>query len=103
MAIIKRTSESVMGKVMLGLLAVYAAVTLGRLVVQEGVLLYKGHVLQVERTQCLEKRAELLQEINHSGRIDGVEELAREKLGLVQPGEVPIKSTEASPSDDPSP
>ncbi|HBN08407.1 MAG TPA: hypothetical protein DD435_07090 [Cyanobacteria bacterium UBA8530] len=86
------------GRIVLALFTLYAAVILGRLLFQETILLYKAHVLQTERVIVLQKKTELLREINRSGTPDGIERLAREKLGLVRPGEVPVKSPEGSAS-----
>lgn len=97
MARLRGPSERTIWRILTGLFVLYAGVTFGRLVFQEYVLLHKDKVLRKEHVHVLEKRHELLTQIHRANTPVGVERLAREKLGLVRAGEIPIKIIERSP------
>lgn len=97
MARLKGPSERTVLRILFSLFAFYAAVTFGRLAIQEVLLLKKAQVLQKEHTHVLQKRHELLTQLHRANTPVGIERLAREKLGLVRAGEIPIKIIERSP------
>jgi cell division protein FtsB len=97
MAKMKGPSEKTMWRIVIIFFALYAGVTFGRLVIQELLLLHKAKVLQHEQVHVMTKRRDLLKKLSRANTPTGVEYLAREKLGLVKKGEIPIKTVERTP------
>ena len=77
----------VMGLVMLALI-VYAAVSLSRMNTRIEAARQTRDALADEALALAVSNASLEYEIEHSGDLDMVEKVAREKLGLVLPGEI---------------
>lgn len=74
-------------KIVIAALIVYAAVSLVVVKTKTAALSAQTEQLQKQVSEMTQSNAELEYKIDHSGDADTIEEIARDKLGLVKPGE----------------
>lgn len=78
-------------------LALYLGGAVFKLCMQEWTLFQQAQVLQAEKAELLAQSEELQAQIALTKTNAGIEQLAREQLGLVRAHEIPVKTTQAPP------
>lgn len=87
-------------KVILAALFVYLSVNCVNLINQE-LRLQKYHArLEQDMEAVKAQQAQLKAELAHYNTPEGVEELARKRLGYFKKGEIPLRVIESTPSDE---
>ena len=83
----KFKKAGIITKIVIAALLVYAAVSLVTVRSKTAALNAQTQQLQQQVTDMTQSNAELEYKIEHSEDTDTIEEIARDKLGLVKPGE----------------
>lgn len=83
----KFKKAGIITKIVIAALLVYAAVSLVTVRSKTAALNAQTQQLQQQVTDMTQSNAELEYKIEHSEDADTIEEIARDKLGLVKPGE----------------
>lgn len=83
----KFKKAGIITKIVIVALLVYAAVSLVTVRSRTAALNAQTEQLQQQVTDMTQSNAELEYKIDHSEDADTIEEIARDKLGLVKPGE----------------
>ena len=81
--------------------SVYLGISLAHLAVQEYHLLRQARILDAEVAHARAKERELRSRIADARTLSGVERIARERLGLTRPGEMPVRFLAPTPSPAP--
>ena len=69
--------------------------------IQEYRLVSQAHILRAEHDSARTREKALRARIADARTLPGVERIARERLGLTRPGEVPVRFIDPSPSPSP--
>ena len=83
----KFKKAGIITKIVIAALLVYAVVSLVTVRSKTAALNAQTQQLQQQVTDMTQSNAELAYKIEHSEDADTIEEIARDKLGLVKPGE----------------
>ena len=83
----KFKKAGIINKIVIAALLVYAVVSLVTVRSKTAALNAQTQQLQQQVTDMTQSNAELEYKIEHSEDADTIEEIARDKLGLVKPGE----------------
>jgi len=82
-------------------ICVYLGISLAHLGIQEYHLLRQARILNAEVSHARARERELRVRIADARTLSGVERIARERLGLTRPGEMPVRFLDPTPSPAP--
>ena len=81
--------------------SLYLAISLAHLGIQEYHLLRQARILDAEVKHARSREIELRARIADARTLSGVERIARERLGLTRPGEMPVRFLDPTPTPAP--